>query len=469
MFGFSRVREGSVTRLRVPTLPAARLCSMPKLLILSPFLALTSATNNGFPNSLGVTPLRGSRTWNSVRQLINQSFLVSQVDGLFAALGGGGSLFSSGFTDVGIDDAWEACGAGVNGSYHDPKGRPLINTTRFPDMGGLTAYARGKNATMSWYGNCCGCQRGEHNLSSPHYAEDAAAVVQFGFSGIKIDGCGNEPNMTAWATALNATGVPLMLENCNDGSPFRPTRAPDGTVDCPYNHFRTSIDGAPNFRSTMWNVQETLPWLSVSSPGCFGYADMLTIGSPAPPLMDDPAFVANCGGKRLSEAEARAQMAAFSLLSSPLVLGFDVANASERALWGPIVTHAPTLAANAAWDGEAGRLVARAPRNTTVPLAVGGICELMQHYTIADWLVVGKRLASSAAGATTRFAAVALVGDWAAPADLSAPLDAMGFPSGAVVDSVDGWTGADTGPVTGAWRLAGVPAPGGQYRVFTLR
>lgn len=432
-------------------------------------LAAVTATNNGFPNSLGATPLRGVRTWNSVRLGVNQSFLSSQVEGLFAPLPSGGSLYSAGFTDVGIDDAWEACGAGVNGSYHDARGVPLINTTRFPDMAALTASARARNATMSWYGNCCGCAAGEHRLSEPHYAEDAAAVVQYGFFGIKIDGCGNEPNMTAWAAALNATGAPILLENCNDDHPFRPTRLPDGSVDCPYNHFRTSIDGAPNLRSTMWNVQETLQYLAVSSPGCFAYPDMLTIGSPAPPLMSDPAFQANCGGKRLDEAEARAQFAAFSALSSPLVLGFDVANASEREKWGPIVTHGPTLAINAAWDGEAGRLVARAPHNTTVPLAVGGICELMQNYSIADWLVVGKRLAHDAAGATTRFAAVLLVGDWAAPAHFSAPLAAMGFAPGAAVDSIDGWTGADAGAVAGAWEGTGVPAPGGLYRVFSAR
>jgi hypothetical protein len=109
----------------------------------------------------------------------------------------------------------------------------------------------------------------------------------------------------------------------------------------------------------MWNVLSTIPYLDVSSPGCFAYSDMLTIGSPAPDHMLDPAFVENCGGKRLTDAEARAQFSAFALLSSPLVLGFDVANASERARWGPIVAHAPTLAINAAWDGEAGRLVAR--------------------------------------------------------------------------------------------------------------
>jgi hypothetical protein len=84
-------------------------------------------------------------------------------------------------------------------------------------------------------------------------------------------------------------------------------------VDCPYNHYRTSIDGAPNFRSTMWNVLQTLPFLAVSSPGCFAYSDMTTLGSPAPDHMSDPAFVANCNGTRLSAAEARAQFAAFAL------------------------------------------------------------------------------------------------------------------------------------------------------------
>jgi hypothetical protein len=297
--------------------------------------------------------------------------------------------------------------------------------------------------------------------------QDAQAAAALGFSGIKIDGCGNEPSMTAWATALNATGVPLMLENCNDNTPFRPTRLPDGTVDCPYNFFRTSIDGAPNFRSTMWNVLQTVQYLDVASPGCFAYADMLTIGSPAPDHMQDPAFVANCGGARLTDAEARAQFAAFALLSSPLVLGFDVANASERARWGPIVTHAPTLTANAAWDGEAGRLVARSVEEDVVPLAVGGICELMQHYTLPRWMVVGKRLRSTPDGATAEFAAALLVGDWAGPANFSAGLVDMGFAAGVAVASRDGWSGADTGVVTGAWSATAVGAPGGLYRVFT--
>lgn len=134
-----------------------------------------------------------------------------------------------------------------------------------------------------------------------------------------------------------------------------------------------------------------------------------------------------------------------------------------------MVTHAPTLGINAAWDGEAGRLVARDPATTVVPLAVGGACELMQNYSLPSWMVVGKRLAHRQGdNATTQFAAVALVGDWAGPVDVVAPLAAMGFPPGATVASADGWTGGDTGDVTGQWRLPGALAPSGAYRVFTL-
>ena len=438
-------------------------------------LALVAATNPGcVPNCLGATPPRGARTWNSVRDVINQSFVIASIQGLAAQLPGGGSLLASGYGDFGIDDGWEACGLGVNGSYHDPDGFPMINTTRFPNMAAIPTAGAVLNITTGWYMNACGCGAGEHALSAPHYREDAFTAAALGFRGLKVDSCGNEPNISAWAAALTAAheagiGVPVVLENCNDDMPFRPSKRPDGTVDCPYNFFRTSIDGAPNFRSTIWNVYQTLPFLDVSSPGCFAYPDMLTIGIPAPGY-GGSSFIANCNGTRLSDAEARAHFAAFAVLSSPLVLGFDVSSASERAAWAPIVTHASSLAINAAWDGEAGRLVAQSAAMATVTVAVGGVCELLQNYTQPEWLVVGKRLAHrDSDGATTRFAAVALVGDYAGAVDIVAPLAAMGFPAGATVSSTDGWSGADTGDVTGAWQLSAAVAPSGAYRVFSLK
>jgi len=448
----------------------------PLLLLLSHLLVFVTSVNPGCsPNCLGNTPYLGSRSWNSVRGEINQTFVSLSILGLTQPLSHGGSLALSGFSNYGIDDGWEACGLGVNGSFHDVDGFPMINKDLFPNMQDLVAQATAMNVTMGWYMNCCGCPA-EHQLSSPHYQQDAYTTAALGFSSLKIDGCGNEPNITAWAQALTdatQSGIGpsdgIILENCNDDTPFRPTMNPDGSLDCPYNYFRTSIDGSPSFRSTMWNVYQTLPFLKVSGPGCFAYADMLTFGVPAYSY-GGSSFEINCNGTRLSNDEARAQFAAFALLSSPLVLGFDVSNATERSLWEDIVTHKNTLSYNALFDGEAGRLVSQSSNMSTVGVYVGGVCELLQTYTMPNWMVVGKRLAHNLSDNTTiRFAAIMIVGDYAGVVDFTAPLISMGFAAGVTVSSEDGWTGVDTGDITTSWQESGVTAPGGFYRVFTLK
>jgi alpha-galactosidase len=450
--------------------------SLNLLLVLALSVKSSISTNPGcVPNCIGSTPALNARSWNSVRDAINQSFVISQINGLISPLSTGGTLSSFGYSSYGIDDGWEACGSGINGSFHDFDGYPMINKELFPNMEQLVAYGTANNISLGWYMNCCGCPA-EHKLSSPHYQQDAFATAALGFSGLKIDGCGNEPNSTAWAEALTlATQAGLgpsdgiVLENCNDDTPFRPEINPDGSINCPYNFFRTSIDGSPSFRSTIWNVYQTLPYIKVSSPGCFAYSDMLTIGVPAVGYGGD-SFMTNCNGTRLTEAESRAQFAAFALLSSPLVLGFDVGNETERLLWGGIVTHANTLAINALWDGEAGRLVAQSSTMWTGPVFVGGVCELLQTYTMPNWMVIGKRLEHNPTdGTTTKFAAVMIVGDYAGSVDFSAPLSAMGFAPGVSVSSVDGWTNADTGDITTSWEESGVVAPGGLYRIFTLK
>jgi alpha-galactosidase len=55
-----------------------------------------------------------------------------------------------GYTDIGLDDGWELCGAGVNGSYHDPTGKVIVNTTRFPSLKELTSGIHSLNLTAGW-------------------------------------------------------------------------------------------------------------------------------------------------------------------------------------------------------------------------------------------------------------------------------------------------------------------------------
>jgi hypothetical protein len=51
------------------------------------------------------------------------------------------SLFDLCYTRVGMDDNWQACGTGVNGSFYDVDGKPLRNTTRFPDVKAMNTKA----------------------------------------------------------------------------------------------------------------------------------------------------------------------------------------------------------------------------------------------------------------------------------------------------------------------------------------
>ena len=44
------------------------------------------------------------------------------------------SLLDLGYESVGLDDAWQACGKGVNGSFHNADGEPLVNLQTFPNL-----------------------------------------------------------------------------------------------------------------------------------------------------------------------------------------------------------------------------------------------------------------------------------------------------------------------------------------------
>ena len=60
------------------------------------------------------------------------------------------SLVDLGYTYAGLDEGWAACGKGVNRSFHDAQGRPLIND-KFPDMASDCART-GSSDNSHW---CC--------------------------------------------------------------------------------------------------------------------------------------------------------------------------------------------------------------------------------------------------------------------------------------------------------------------------
>ena len=78
--------------------------------------------------------------------------------------------------DVGLDAGWQACGEGVNGSYHNATTGHVIVDSNFPDMRTMTDRAHSLGLTASWYLNADGCES-QSNLSHTYYAHDSNDAV----------------------------------------------------------------------------------------------------------------------------------------------------------------------------------------------------------------------------------------------------------------------------------------------------
>ena len=65
------------------------------------------------------------------------------------------SLWDLGYTDFGLDDAWQKCGkyGPHDWTYHDANGRPVVDTHRFPSLLDMTSFGHNLSLTVGWYGN----------------------------------------------------------------------------------------------------------------------------------------------------------------------------------------------------------------------------------------------------------------------------------------------------------------------------
>eukprot|EP01060_Flectonema_neradi_P036085 TRINITY_DN6848_c0_g1_i1.p1 TRINITY_DN6848_c0_g1~~TRINITY_DN6848_c0_g1_i1.p1 ORF type:complete len:433 (+),score=74.42 TRINITY_DN6848_c0_g1_i1:57-1301(+) len=323
------------------------------ILLLASLVSDAAAIDNG----LGLRPPMGWRSWNYFKGNIDQTIMENMIDQMVATSRGGKSLRDFGYIDVGLDDAWQACGTGYKQSFHDDEGNPLVNKTRFPSMADWVAKAHSNNLTAGWYMNNCICR--EHLFTNQtyitmHMERSVEALVEAKFDGVKLDGCGQFSNITWFADLFNKTGRPVMIETCHGGNTVPGQTTGDapctGTTmpsNCPYNFFRSSHDIQPDWSSMFHNLQSTIPFQDVnvplSRPGTWAYPDMLQVGN-MPTVTED-----------------RTHFGAWCIVSSPLTLGMDMSNDTVMDRVWPIITNTEAIAVNQAWFGHPGRLL-----NTTV-------------------------------------------------------------------------------------------------------
>jgi len=189
------------------------------LIALSVSLPPTGALDNGLARS----PPRGWRSWNAYGGEVTQSKMEAAMD-LFVdtsrTVGGKPtSLHELGYQYVGLDDGWQLCGAGVNGSFHDAEGRPLVDEAKFPSLASMVAHAHAIGVKAGWYLNNCICA--ENGFDGPMadtvIRRSVQTLMEYGFDGLKLDSCSQFNNLTRWNELINASGKPILLENCHQG------------------------------------------------------------------------------------------------------------------------------------------------------------------------------------------------------------------------------------------------------------
>jgi alpha-galactosidase len=295
----------------------------------------------------------GWRSWNLFGANVDQGLIEGIMDGMVSRKrtvdGLPTSLCDLGYCDVGLDDNWQQCCAyGADTfTYHTEEGAPVVNTALFPDMLAMTNYAHALGLTAGWYGNNCICQ--DHCGSGHDHSEtadgekcyqgDVAALFDFGFDAVKLDGCGKQRDLQLWSDLINATGKAMTIENCHWGLTV-PHVQDDGNVWCPWNFYRTSQDVRARYESVIFNLEETLPFANrgLSFPGCWAYPDMLEVGcAHGPGGSSDPGLTAE---------ETRSHFGAWCIVSSPLTLSMDVNNDTIMDAAWPIVANTEAIAIN---------------------------------------------------------------------------------------------------------------------------
>eukprot|EP00041_Stephanoeca_diplocostata_P026304 m.706433 g.706433 ORF g.706433 m.706433 type:complete len:827 (+) comp22932_c0_seq5:8-2488(+) len=301
-----------------------------------------------------LAPVMGWRSWyafsHEVTQLgMEQSMAIMRnrsrmVDGKPT------SLWDVGYTHVGLDDGYQACGTGVNGSFHDAQGTPLMNISRFPNITAMVERAHALDMEAGFYVNNYIC--GEHgSWTTPaeqdiHMRGTTAFIADNQFDLVKIDSGGHFNDMEWWYTLLNASGRSVLISNCHQGHII-----PNATW-CPFDFFKTS--GDPAVVGWEFEMLVTSSMLHLSRPSCWAYPGYA-------------AYSAAMGDYNNS----RAQFAVHAIVSSPLMLSFDLRDDARLDSVWDIITNTEAIRVNQQWAGSAGTLLRRwqpQSTNTSAPL-----------------------------------------------------------------------------------------------------
>lgn len=201
----------------------------------------------------------------------------------------------------------------------------------------------------------------------------------------------------------------------------------------------------------------------MSRPGCFAYPDMLSIGKG---VMQQGYLEAGCPA--LNEHEERTLFANWAIISSPLILSFDITDDHEvERLW-PIIANKRALDINAQWAGEAGRLLKRSAHDMNVTFCIWN--GRQKKAVLPQWAVWSKRLSHP-----KQAVAVLAVNVADSVQSLSVTLEellsaaAVADMKGTVLEATDVWSGEVIARVTqdAPWHVQNLDPHDSRFVVFS--
>lgn len=86
-------------------------------------------------------------------------------------------------------------------------------------MKGMVDYAHGKGLKAGFYANNCICKETNQmneTWVAAVYRSSVVDMVDWGFDGVKLDGCSQFHNTSHWSALMNASGRPMLVENCHN-------------------------------------------------------------------------------------------------------------------------------------------------------------------------------------------------------------------------------------------------------------
>lgn len=282
-----------------------------------------------------------------------------------------------------------------------------------------------------------------------------------GFNGVKLDGCGSSMNTSNWNRLINATTTqPILTE---DGGNIDPP-TDDSEAECPMNMFnflsgrglayaggaRDRPDQAdagfpwipdvcyPCLMSTTHPIHPYLKYPSgfISRPGCWAFPGDLQVGN------IHPQYDAT-----LDDMD-QTHFSLWAVMSSPLVLGFDLTNSTLVDRVWPIVTNTEVIAVSQNWGGHPGRRAALAPTNSTYK---------SQH--LPDYEIWAKPLPNSEW-------AVLLVNNMAHPQNITVEFSDVPWSGAATLRDLH--QRKELGPASDSYTANDVPIFGSVFLLFSM-